>query len=224
LFKRRRKKPFFHKIRDFIWPAGGWSRAGRYMHIRLARIPGTSYAVAAGFACGAAVSFTPFIGLHFILAALLAWLIRGNILTSAMGTIVGNPWSFPFIWVATYQTGLFILRREATEASVTEIVSETIGNIKISQFINDFWGTAALLKPFFDLVFLPMLIGGIILGIVAWFVTYLPLYKVISEFKKKRLLSRLKKSETRLKTLEGHLEEFKDKTNSEDKNSGDKDV
>ena len=181
------------------------------MHIRLARIPGTSYAVAAGFACGSAVSFTPFIGLHFILAALLAWLIRGSILTSAMGTIVGNPWSFPFIWVATYQTGLFILRRKAAEGSVTDIVSDTIGNIKISQFIDDFWGTAALLKPFFDLVFLPMLIGGAILGIVAWFVTYLPLYKVISKFKKQRLLSRLKKSEIRLKTLEGHLDELNDK-------------
>ena len=43
-----------------------------------------------GFACGAAVSFTPFIGFHSALAALLAWSIGGNILASAIGTAVGH--------------------------------------------------------------------------------------------------------------------------------------
>ena len=209
MFKRRYKKPILHKIRDFVWPASGWNRAGKYLHFRLARIPGTSYAVAAGFACGSAVSFTPFIGLHFILAALLAWVIRGNILTSAMGTVVGNPWSFPFIWTATYQTGQFILGREPKEESIVELISSTIGEIRIGQFINDFWKTADLLKPFFELVFLPMLIGGILIGIVAWFATYIPLYKMISKYKKERIIRRLKKSEKRLMTVEKMLDDTK---------------
>ena len=34
---------------------------------RLGRLPGTPYSIAAGFACGATVSFTPLVGLHFFL-------------------------------------------------------------------------------------------------------------------------------------------------------------
>ena len=57
--------------------------------------------VAAGVAAGAFTSFTPFMGLHFLFAALFAWAIRGNLLASALGTFVGNPLTFPFIWAAT---------------------------------------------------------------------------------------------------------------------------
>ncbi|MFR8207121.1 MAG: DUF2062 domain-containing protein [Alphaproteobacteria bacterium] len=33
-------------------------------------------------------------GFHLLLAALTAWIIRGNILASALGTAAGNPWTF----------------------------------------------------------------------------------------------------------------------------------
>jgi hypothetical protein len=35
---------------------------------------------------------------HFVLSALLAYIARANIIASAIGTVVGNPWTFPFIW------------------------------------------------------------------------------------------------------------------------------
>jgi uncharacterized protein (DUF2062 family) len=61
--------------------------------------------IALGFAARAFVSFTPFIGVHFILAGLLAFALRASILASAIGTVVGNPVSFPFIWLAAYNLG-----------------------------------------------------------------------------------------------------------------------
>ena len=35
---------------------------------------------------------------HILLAMLLALLIRGNLIASGIGTVVGNPWTFPLIW------------------------------------------------------------------------------------------------------------------------------
>jgi hypothetical protein len=48
-----------------IWPKSGWRRSWQYTMYRVGRLPGTGYAIAGGFAWGAAMSFTPLIGLHF---------------------------------------------------------------------------------------------------------------------------------------------------------------
>ena len=89
MFRRRIPHGWYRRIRDFFWPRSGWRRSSTYVAHRIGRLPGTSYSIAAGFACGAAVSFTPLIGFHFALAALLALLVRGNLLASALGTAVG---------------------------------------------------------------------------------------------------------------------------------------
>ena len=42
-----------------------------------------------------------------MLPAAIAWLIGGNIVASALGTAIGNPLTFPFIWGATLELGRF---------------------------------------------------------------------------------------------------------------------
>ena len=74
-------------------------------------MPGTSGSIAIGVASGVAASFLPFIGLHFLIAALIALLLRGNVLASAIGTFFGNPWTFLFIWVSDYRVGLWLLQQ-----------------------------------------------------------------------------------------------------------------
>src|SRR3546814_6570308 len=76
MFKRRIPLPFHRRARSFLWPRGGWRRSGTYVAHRLRRLPGPPYRIAAGFASGAAISFTPFIGLHFVLATLLALCLK----------------------------------------------------------------------------------------------------------------------------------------------------
>ena len=90
MFKRRHPLPIHKRAGGFFWPRIGWRRSGAYVAHRLRRLPGTPYRIAAGFACGAAVSFTPFIGLHFLLAVLLALAVRGILVASAIGTVVVN--------------------------------------------------------------------------------------------------------------------------------------
>lgn len=162
LFARRHKPDIFHHVKNFFWPRIGWRRSIFYLIHRLRRMQGTPYAIAAGFACGAAVSFTPFIGFHFAMAALMAWIIGGNLMASAIGTVVGNPWTFPFIWLWSYQLGNAILGTNGSE------LPAELG----FTFIFDHPGQ----------VLLPMVVGGIPSGIVAWFVSYWPLKRMIESY------------------------------------------
>lgn len=188
MFRRRKKQSFLIKVREFLWPSAGWRRAGHYMKHRLARIDGTPYAIAAGFASGAAVSFTPFVGLHFIFAAIIAWIVRGNILTSAIGTAVGNPWTFPFIWAASYNVGINLLGGTATDDLMGQL-DKMFGNFTIVDLVND---PLNALGPFLETIFFPMLLGGIIIGASLWFFIYWPIYKLVSEYKIKQLKRRQK--------------------------------
>lgn len=188
MFRRRKKQSFLIKVREFLWPSAGWRRAGHYMKHRLARIDGSPYAIAAGFASGAAVSFTPFVGFHFIFAAIIAWIVRGNILTSAIGTAVGNPWTFPFIWAASYNVGINLLVGTATNDLMGQL-DKMFGNFTIVDLVND---PLNALGPFLETIFFPMLLGGTIIGASLWFFIYWPIYKLVSEYKIKQLKRRQK--------------------------------
>ncbi|MEM7221417.1 MAG: DUF2062 domain-containing protein [Pseudomonadota bacterium] len=133
-----------------------------YIGHRLGRLPGTPYRIAAGFACGAAISFTPLIGLHFVGAALLSLLMRANVVASAIGTAVGNPWTFPFIWAWIYALGNWILGRDSSALPY---------NLSLTFIFDHFW----------DILW-PMLIGGIPTAIVAWFIFFYPAQYMVAEY------------------------------------------
>jgi hypothetical protein len=168
MFKRRIPLPFHKRAGAFIWPRGGWRRSGAYVAHRLRRMPGPPYRIAAGFASGAAISFTPFIGLHFVLAAALALLVRGNVIAAAIGTVVGNPWTFPFIWLWTYSLGRWVLGGGQTLKVNPEGIS--------FQHIVE--------SPFE--VLLPMIVGGVPTAVVAWFVFFWPLQSSVAGYQKAR--------------------------------------
>lgn len=162
IFDRRQKPSFGARARNLVWPRTGWHRASRYLAHRIRRLPGSPYAIAAGFACGAAVSMTPFPGLHFVLSGLLAWSIGASILASAIGTVVGNPWTFPFIWIWIYNLGSWILQSDSTFESHAITL-------------------AYLLDHPMD-VLLPMIVGSVPTAIVAWFLFYWPIRRMVHSY------------------------------------------
>ena len=109
MFNSRGNRGWRRAMADFVWPRRGFRNAWNYRMLRLSRMRVCPHRLSIGFAAGAFASFTPLIGLHFILALVLALVVRGNILASAVGTVVGNPVTFPFIWLATYQVGSRII-------------------------------------------------------------------------------------------------------------------
>lgn len=189
MFLRRKKISWPNRLRELVWPAAGWQRTLSYLFHRMARLPGSPYFVAAGFACGAAVSFTPVIGTHFVLGCLLAWVLRASLLASVVGTFVGNPWTFPFIWIWIYKLGHWILDEPGVNAAYHFDFSRFFGTI-IQAFLR------------LDMVYLfetawpvlwPMTVGGIPTAIVAWFVFYIPLKPMVAAYQHRRLIRRMKK-------------------------------
>jgi len=154
LFRRRKPRPIHRRIINVIWPLMGIKRTGHYVMHRLGRLRGGPYAIAAGFASGAAISFTPFMGFHLLLSAALAWATRGSIVASLIGTLIGNPWTFPFIWLWIYHLGVWMMGGEATAVLPEE-------GLSISILMDQFRG-----------IFIPMVMGGLPTAIVVWWIFY----------------------------------------------------
>jgi uncharacterized protein len=190
MFKSRHQASFLDKIIGFFWPRSGWKRSTTYVAHRVARIKGSPYSIAAGFAAGAAISFTPFMGLHFVLGALGAWLVRGNILASAIGTLVGNPWTFPFIWIFVYKLGILMgAGTELPDNQTLEFVPffehlmNAVKSLNWSYVVDVAWP-----------VFWPMLIGSIPAYIVTWLIFFIPIRYLVSKYHERRAVRRAKNS------------------------------
>lgn len=188
MFKRRKKPNWNKRLQALIWPEGGWKRYGRYILLRLKRLHGTPKEIAAGVACGVAISFTPFVGLHFVLAAVTAWFVGGNILASAIGTAAGNPWTFPFIWVSVLYTGRHILGGEYLNESKVAFIPlfergmKALITFDFKDFFSDVWP-----------ILWPMTVGCIPFYLVAWFVSYYLMKMALEKISLKKNPAELKK-------------------------------
>lgn len=182
------------RLREFLWPRSGWERSAKYIFHRVARLPGTPHAIAGGFACGAAVSFTPFVGLHIVLAALLAWSIRANIISSAIGTVVGNPWTFPFIWVWIYELGHWMGVGTGGHASENLDFISLFGKMLEAVLRLD---AGYLFETAWPVFFLPMLAGGIPTALVMWLAFYVPLKPVVESYQRRRRARRERRQRRR---------------------------
>ena len=138
---------------------------------RVLRLTASTHAISAGVAAGVFASFTPFLGLHFIIAFIVAYIIAGNFLAAATGTFFGNPVTFPFIWTGTYKLGSLILSGEAVEESggqLSILADADFMNLGVSGIFN-------LILGIWEPVVKPMVIGamplGVTFGIIAYIVT-----------------------------------------------------
>ena len=148
----------------------------------MSRLPGSPYALAGGFACGAAVSMTPFVGVHFVLAAILAWITRANIIASAIGTVVGNPWTFPFIWIWTYNLGTWLGAGNGSEPSSHIEFSKFFANVFSAMLTYDVPFLFETARPILE----PMLVGGTPTAILAWFAFYAMLKPIVATYQNRR--------------------------------------
>ncbi len=89
--------------------------------------------VAASFALGVAISFTPLIGLHWIIALTLAFLLRLNKVDILLGTLVVNPLTLGPVSAVALPLGRIVLRAR----------QEAIHDLPWGQFYKtSFWSSA----------------------------------------------------------------------------------
>lgn len=191
IFKRRDPKPALRAIAEFLWPRGGWKRAFHYVKHRMRRLPDSPERIGRGIWAGVFTSFSPLYGLHFVIAVVLARIMRGNYLASLMGTFFGNPLTYVPIGVTALQTGHWLLGTEMKEGEHRSFGGKFIdaGSDLWSNFLAMFTDATADwhgLSVFWDEVFHPYLVGGIIPGIICASVSYYLCVPLIRAYQKRR--------------------------------------
>ncbi len=181
---------------EALWPRGGWARAAQYVKHRLRRLPDSPEKIARGIFAGVFTTFTPFYGLHFFVAAILATIMRGNILASLLATFFGNPLTYVPIGMISMRTGYWLLdlrSRPVEHGSLGRKFLEAGRDLKDNLWAL-FGGRRADwhdLRIFYDEVFFPYMVGGIIPGIICGLVAYylsVPLIRAYQN-RRKRLLA-----------------------------------
>ncbi len=192
MFKRRERRSIFRFFYEVIFSLKGISRAIGYVGIRLKRIPDTPHKISLGMSCGIFASFTPLFGLHFLIAGLLSYVFRANVLASLIGTFIGNPITFPIITVFNLKLGERILGSNEYSSGdggkIFEGFLDFIFLIYKSLFTEGSIGENSVprMNEFLYGVFIPYSLGGLILGISVAIISYFLLRPLVSTYKKKR--------------------------------------
>ncbi len=185
ILKRSKKQPLVKNLANYIWPSMGWSRFFAYVRKRVVRLADSPRSVALGFAFGIAASFNPFVGTHILQAALLSVVFKANIGASALGTLIGNPSTFPFMWWTALLIGQTLL--QAVGVNVELDITQTT-DIKALLF-------SAKENPYH--ILLPWTVGAYVIGTAIIPISYTILLPIVRTSK----AARVKLINTRAKFL-----------------------
>lgn len=172
-------------MRELVWPRKGFLRPLRYFRKRIVRLTASPHAIAAGFAAGIIVSWTPFIGVHIIMAFVLAYAVAGNLVAAALGCLAaGNPVTYPFIWGITWEIGHLILGADGSAHQNGIDLPALFKKLDFSQL----W--SPILKP--------MLIGAIPPALVSGSIVYAVTYYGVKGFQHRRRARLMERARSRL--------------------------
>lgn len=166
----------------------------KYVCHRLIRLSDTTHNIAAGLANGAVVSFTPFVGVHFVQALLFSYIIRANYLASVIGTFIGNPWTFPFMWLLAWKVGVYVMGWVGADDFIALPDEMSLGIL---------W---EIIKHHPFQLFLPWTIGSYICAIFFWPIYYGIAYYSINKAKIARKKYKLYKVHKTAQTITGQAE------------------
>lgn len=191
VFKRRDRRSLFTTLVEFFYPRGGWYRAFMYVKHRVRRLPDTPERIARGIWAGVFTTFTPFYGLHFLIAFLIARAIRGNILAALSATFFGNPLTYVPIGVVSLKTGHFLLGTTFDEDRHTGFLGKFAhagADLKdnIIALVTDRDADWNGLMVFYHDIFYPYMVGGLIPGVVAGTVAYYLSVPLIRAYQQRR--------------------------------------
>jgi hypothetical protein len=106
------------------------------------------------------MSFSPLIGFHIILAAIVCAILGANILAAAAGTMLCNQLSCPLMMIGDYQIGLLVLREEGRPDFKFDVPDATL-----AQLVTHPAHVVGELMEALGPVLLPMFVGSTLLGL-----------------------------------------------------------
>jgi len=165
IFKRREKETLFCKLRNIIWPKMGWKRTVIYYKHRVLRLPHSTQDIALGLASGCVVSWTPTFPFHIMQCYVFCKIFRANFPASLLGTVFGNPWSFPILFMVSYHVGNLFLNLTGLDDAVVLLFGET------DLFKED----GVIIEKY-----IPTLIGGYIMALLTFPLFYYGFYYMVT--------------------------------------------
>ena len=136
---------------------------------KLIKISDTPHSISLGFSIGV---FASFIGVHIILAILLSWILKANYFSSVLGTFIGTPLTYPFIWFSSLYVGNIFIPIE--DFNLIELGNSSFYSLEILSNI----------KPLIP----SFLIGALMVGLASAFLSYFFVKKSIIFYRNKKRL------------------------------------
>jgi hypothetical protein len=111
--------------------------------------------LAAAFALGVFIAFSPWLGLHLVSAVALAWALRLNKVVVLTASLLNNPWTIVPLYVFCLWSGI---RITGQDVSLPELSWDRLG----------FSDLFTVLRPFLW----PFIAGTLVIGAVAAVISY----------------------------------------------------
>lgn len=134
------------------------------------RLRGSHHAVAWGVAIGMIVAFSPTIGLQMFIAAGIAHLFGASKPAAVVPVWITNPVTIPPIYAFTYYLGTFLYDGPSASDVYAMLVdiAKSLGTLQVYEVLDQ-------ATTFFHIgwdIYIPMCIGGLIVGIIAAAISY----------------------------------------------------
>jgi uncharacterized protein (DUF2062 family) len=162
LFSRRKAEPWIDRFRVMLWPRRNWARSLRYAKLRLGRMQASPHAVGLGLAIGVFAAFQPILGFQMLLAGSAAWLLRASVGAALLGTFVGSPLTWPFMWLVSYHLGAQIVDADH-QVTLDELWSALMGLSAVASPESGGDAGEALVRH----ILYPLAVGAIPAGMLA---------------------------------------------------------
>ncbi len=175
----RHNKGWHNSLKRLVWPRKSYGRTLRYYGKRILRIRATPHALAAGFAAGIFAAFSPALGLHIVMALVLAWGLGGNLIAAAFGTAFANPLTIPLMFAGDFKVGATLFGGGSELHVPIHVIGTKLMHLEFG----------AMWQP----VLKPLLAGSVLLGAAFAIVAYVVVLNAASTF----ALARHKRIESR---------------------------
>lgn len=187
LFRRRQPRTRRQSLREAVWPSMGLRRTFHYYRHRMFRTGNSTRKITAGLATGIGICWTPFVGTHVGQALLFCWLLGFNPIAGFIGTALGNPWTYPFIFLWAYRLGKWL----CGWFGLAHFVRLPEG-MAFDQFMAAPLDFLHYLFAHPQKLLLPLTVGGYACGLLCWPIAYALLFYPVRTARRAYRLQRLR--------------------------------
>lgn len=150
----------------------------RYQYLRILRQKASPHNIALGVALGIFVGFLPIIPFQTVVVLTLAFIFRGNKVAAAICTTISNPFNLiPFYYM------LYLVGRVFVPLDVPAFDPH---HLEMKELIATGWDFFAI-----------MCVGGVVLGVPSFFLTYFATRKGVRVYRERKALRLLHRRKNR---------------------------